>query len=753
MSALRRPSFGFFEAPPMSDSDRKASRVCIDGKWVACKSAEDMGFLGNRALCDLGAHTGQTNKRLLLRTLATPTPATPSKDDNGNVTIELLPHANGLDLRSPVAKDYDYATPTDRGKHTATVSRFAQQDITDLISLKQAILAAAVAGPSKRVWRLFYAACKALNEYGTVVAPSVILQCPSSLAVHESTGRVVLLDAELKAPTLPAGAEDYFFKWFATTTRERRVSVAEASRLHSRALLLYFRYILGYLHEQPGFAPDAAPAQALVSQLTAMPRPDSLDDALDWLKNFGEDWSIPADDAAQAAPLATLVQPNAAPQAALVLRARAAPASRRACSTLIMLACSLLSNVILLPMVAILAYLLWTGPAPAVEASPGGAEAGAKIDAQNIPDVVKSYPVDPGLRFASCDVIFPAHGTSRQKVHDAVLSLFPDRIIAPKPGAEERRRLLRTQRDAAGESIKKPAALASLLDRLIGDHAVRFQGFAPEAADRGIGTIIERGGLFTITSPTGKRKHGSLLQGNGVELIAAHTGLDKSGADSVILHELRQAVAEYASFEDALMIVGDRPAVLLRVDPTAQAHEDIRRQLLGRDGTPVFMPRPVLELFDAVDPADDTGGGIARYMLKLERKCNWRLVSKASRADADFENTAKERLRWGEFDAGELISWRPVSVTRKSGQADAVATFDIAVILSDEKIVVFRNQSIIGGDSRAQVQRQCRTYLERVLCVVYLSQSRPAKSVSKACANTCWISANRFSWLSLTVSA
>ena len=78
--------------------------------------------------------------------------------------------------------------------------------------------------------------------------------------------------------------------------------------------------------------------------------------------------------------------------------------------------------------------------------------------------------------------------------------------------------------------------------------------------------------------------------------------------------------------QDALGIINDRTAYLLKVDPTPEAHEAVRKKLLSRQDKPVFISRPVPELFDAVDPTADTGGGSAAYTLRLDRKCFWRLA-------------------------------------------------------------------------------------------------------------------------------
>ena len=44
-----------------------------------------------------------------------------------------------------------------------------------------------------------------------------------------------------------------------------------------------------------------------------------------------------------------------------------------------------------------------------------------------------------------------------------------------------------------------------------------------------------------------------------------------------------------------------------------------------------------------------------------------------------------------------------------------MSSFDIAVTVNANKVVVFRNQSILVGDSNAQVLKQAQVYMDRVL--------------------------------------
>jgi hypothetical protein len=261
--------------------------------------------------------------------------------------------------------------------------------------------------------------------------------------------------------------------------------------------------------------------------------------------------------------------------------------------------------------------------------------------------------------------------------------------------------------------------LKKLLLRLSTRHSVRFKGFNAKDADEGLGGIIERAGLFAFPGPSGE-VHGSLLQDNGLEKVLRHAGLDDAeehGEARGLLRELTRAISDYASLKDALSIVGDRPAFLLRTEPTARAHDAIRKQLLSRLGTPVFISRPIPEFFDVIDPSADTGGGIAAYSLQLDRKCFWRQAAQNDRQDVDYEsNTTNTRMKWRSFRPGQLISWKPIPVLRKDGNTDSISSFDLAVVLaSDGKVVVFRNQKVFFGDSKKQVLDQARHYLTRRL--------------------------------------
>lgn len=145
----------------------------------------------------------------------------------------------------------------------------------------------------------------------------------------------------------------------------------------------------------------------------------------------------------------------------------------------------------------------------------------------------------------------------------------------------------------------------------------------------------------------------------------------------------------------------------------------MREKLLSRLDKPVFAPRPIPELFDAVDPTADTGGGIASYSLQLDRKCHWRLAGLDDRRDVDFATNARasnDHMRWLSYEPGQKVTWKPISLTKKSSRVVVVSSFDIAVVLENKKqVVVFRNQNHWVGESRQQVISQARNYVNKSL--------------------------------------
>ncbi len=271
---------------------------------------------------------------------------------------------------------------------------------------------------------------------------------------------------------------------------------------------------------------------------------------------------------------------------------------------------------------------------------------------------------------------------------------------------------MRKKRDDSVKSLKEPEKLQKLLVALASNHGVRFRGLDTSVPADSLPAIIEIGGIFTIDKGP---KYGSLLQANGLDRVLEEAGLGNETEPRTLLTNLRKAVADYASLQDALRIINGRTAYLLDVEPTAAAHDAVRQKLLSRLDKPVFISRPLSELFDAVDPSGGGGSSSAEYTLTLDGKCLWRLAGKEDHRGVDFSgNDSNGRMKWMSFDASKVIAWTPIPLTLKNGKTINVSTFDIAIPLSG-KVVVFRNQTIMVGDSRDQVFKQGKNYIEKTL--------------------------------------
>ena len=219
--------------------------------------------------------------------------------------------------------------------------------------------------------------------------------------------------------------------------------------------------------------------------------------------------------------------------------------------------------------------------------------------------------------------------------------------------------LLREKMDQCVKSIKDVGQLNTILIQLADDHSIRFKGFVASSPTDCLIAVIDRGGVFTITSG-GKEQHGSLLLGKGLDIILNQNGDDKQDAVRTLLLSLKRAIVQYASLRDALGVIGDRTAYLINVEPTARAHQEMRAKLLSKLDKPVFVSRPLQELFDAVDPTADTGGGSAAYSLQLDRKCFWRQASLEDRRNLDpASNGSNDRMKWVAFPAGALSTGSP----------------------------------------------------------------------------------------------
>ena len=671
----------------MKDTPKKTPHLSLDGKWFPCDPADEFGFLGDRILCDLGSSSDQPGKKLLLRSVH-PLQIAASNSRRplaGELEVEKVPDAAQSGVRPSAVKMYRYAMPSAEGKFKKDEQQFLQQDITGLITLREAILKAVNDGAPRKVWFLFYSACKALNTYGKSLGGQrlVPLQCPNSLAVDARTGQVVMLDAEIKIPALSDSNEAAFVKWFSAAGRKRYAQEVDASLLHSKALLLYFREILGYLDKK---GPDAAGIPPSFGvRLDDLATAKSLQELEEKVEEFAEDWSLAADED----------KVRVASESANDTMHAARPALQRqdVRSWLGWFVLSFLVNVVL---AILLASLLFSSAAQGQKKGP---------------------PEDSSLQFSSYCVVFPARGTSSEKVLNALKQLYPgpDKVRVPKLGESAQTELLNEHLDLAAKSIKETDKVKQLLRLLHDSHSIRFNGYSAEADDLGLRQIIANGGLYRVAAAE-KVEHGSLLRANSVDRILKASGLEKQPSQRDLLDSLRTATHEYASIKDAVTVIGDRTAYILKVEPTAKAHEAVRMQLVNLDSTSVFIPRPVFELFDAVDPAAGSGGGVARYTLKLDRQCYWRLVSSEDRLKTDYEgNPTNKKMTWLSFAADKEIVWTTLPVLRQTGRTDTLSSFDIAVKVNDGKVVVFRNQSILVGESKDQVVKQARVYVDKVL--------------------------------------
>ncbi|MSQ93707.1 MAG: hypothetical protein EXR98_04030 [Gemmataceae bacterium] len=541
---------------------KKLPHISLDGKWFPCHPGSEFGFLGDRLLCDLVTTSGQPPKKLLLRPLNWSQGKSPNDKSSSPLEVDKVPDGAGLGLRPFAGKTYDYAIPSAEGKLKRQERQFLQQDITGLITLREAILKVVKDKVPRKVWFLFYSACKALNTYGKSIGSqqSVPLQCPNGLAVDAKTGQVVMLDAEMKIPVLSEPNETAFVKWFGIAGRERYAQDTEASSLHSRALLLFFREVLGYLHKQEGAAGSGILAQ-LGAKLDELEAARSLQELQDNAEMMAEDWSIPVEDE-NGAPVAPIATPNIVAEA--VRPAIRQPKTR---TWLGWFVCSFLANLFLAVLVLLLGAMWFA------------------INPRLSPEKKQPTPAsdDSSLQFSSYCVVLPTRGTSSEKVLASLKQLYADKVLVPKQGEAEQNRLLSDHLDLAVKSLKGADKVQKLLGQLNSDYSVRFNGYSVDAKDLGLKSIIANGGLYRIASPADKMQYGSLLRANSVDRILTISGMDKQPDARALLESLKAATHEYASIKDAVTIIGDRTAFILRVEPTAAAHEVVRTHLLGRD--------------------------------------------------------------------------------------------------------------------------------------------------------------------------
>ena len=125
-----------------------------------------MASSATRCLCDLGTGSGTDAKTLLIRFPLWPQPNGTSGPD-ASLVVRGLKADRSLTLRPVVVKQYDRALRQPDGKYQRTDSvQVFQQDLTGLLTIKQAIVQALKRGEPQAIWQLFYNACKALDEIG-----------------------------------------------------------------------------------------------------------------------------------------------------------------------------------------------------------------------------------------------------------------------------------------------------------------------------------------------------------------------------------------------------------------------------------------------------------------------------------------------------------------------------------------------------------------------------------------------------------
>lgn len=517
-------------------------QLCIDGQWIACLQAEGYGTLGVRYLCDLGTGQGRLAKRLLIRHRAWPQARGTGREVLAKLTAGKVPDGRQLRLRPVMPNKYQQTSPQTDGSTRIDVCPVLQQDVTGLISLKQAILRALKSSQPQQVWQLFYHACKVLDDFGKAVGVErpVPLQCPESLAV-DANNRVVPLDAEILvagSPPADGEASRLYRTWFGEVGSKGFADPQTASVMHANALLLYFRKVLGDWQQHASECNRPLPA-VVTTPLQRTRAGASLEDFKNWIRESAEDWNIPIDDEdnEQAPPLK---ETPPEPVASTVL-------PRKKPSLLLRL--SLCLNLLLIGTLAIL-LLLWPRQSGAVSPS--------KIANQKELEAATATG-DCALFFSSYCVVFPTQGTISEKVGAALQELFPDQFREMKRHAPDHDKLLQEKMEESIKSIREPDKIKRLLARLATDHAIRFKGFTASDPNQSLTAVIERGGIFTMAAAS-REQHGSLLQTNGLEKILDQVGLRDDREAHELLNSLKKAIAEYASLKDALSIIGDRTA-------------------------------------------------------------------------------------------------------------------------------------------------------------------------------------------------
>jgi hypothetical protein len=674
------------------------SQMHIDGRWMDCQSTEEFGKIGVREICDFGVTPGQPHKKLLIRRISWPQAAAPGSPPLP-LTVQRVAEGAKLGWRPALDKTYHLMLPQSSGPAQPHPCRVYQQDVTDLVPFKQAVLQALREGRLERFLSLFLNACSALEELGKTCGATgqpVPLQLPESLAVGPA-GQVIPLDAEIRlGSAMPAGgaAGQLYQSWFGSEGGRGLAGTAEASVLHVRALRAFMQQLLGQAGKQVPASAAVAPAQ-IMQRMTQLNQNASLDDFDDWIRQNAGRWELTIEEPAAASPTSQPApRPPAGPPPIPVTPAsagRTGPLLRRA---------SLVANAVLL-LILLLLLILWPRGSKAVPGSDGTAGDGKK-----------SAPLLEArtLLFSSYCVVFPIQGTISDKVRAALDAMLPGKVVEIRRNPSGHDSLLNDKLAQVIKGLPDPDPLKKLLLQLATDKAIRFKGYSASEPNESLSAIIENGGIFSHAGPVGET-HGSLLQPDGLDRVLKQAGLGDQPKPRKLLNSLKDAVVEYASLKDALSIIGDRGAFMIQVEPTAAAHEKLRQKLLDRQEKPVFVSRPIPELFDSVDPTADTGEGSAEYSLRLDRKCYWRQASLQDRRNVNYaKNTSNERMKWRLFEAGKRISWQPIPLTRTNGRTQAVTSFDIAVVLQD-RVVVFRNQTVLVDFSRKKVLDQGQTYI------------------------------------------
>jgi hypothetical protein len=655
----------------------KVPHVYLDGKWSACLPADDFGFLGERFLCALGGKSPQ--KKLLIRKLKW-------RESESNV-CELTPQATRThaESRCPVVpKTYRIAFPLDNGGFAKDNHAVFQQDVSVYTSLKHAVTRLRNERKWSSVWKLFYAACRALRDFGEAEASRnrlVPLQFPSSLGVNVETGDIALLDAEFDVPKLTRENRQLFEKWFGPS--DPQVSRETASLLHAKALLLYFRELIGaptdtssshgqLWHKTISKLDDLVGLHLTVDELAA-----NDDDS--------EDWSLTAEDDAgdeQELQVKVSSQTTSSQVSPPIRRPRDVRRSRS--------------------LVCFLALLLIAGIVAAIVFWPRATQSGGSVESTT------PEPSLNGLEYAKYVAIVPSVGASVERVRETLGRSFANEdVIAVETSSEAMKehaaRLVKDHSDHAGRYVE-------LIDRLQSKAGIRLKNYGDNQA---LNAVLEQGGVWFIGAQGGKAEYRSLMDPGFVEHAIKVAELSADQAE--MLRTLRATLADYVGFQDALALLRNRPGFLVRVEPTQTAHAKVRQILSDVESAPFFSPRPLVSAVDAIDSATGSGGGTARYVLSLDRPCYWRQVGAIDRAKVDYlNNPTNTKMKWQSFPSNARIQWRPIGVLRASGRTDSVSTFDIAVVLGS-RVVLFRNQSILVAESADAVRAQVRSYLVKGL--------------------------------------